>query len=502
MGKNQLILAHDIGTSGNKATLFNRYGEIIASETFSYQTYYMDSNHVEQNANDWWEAVCITSKSIMKAAKVTREGIACITFSGQMMGVVPVDKNANALRRAIIWADTRADEIIKRILEENDLNTLYRLTGNRVSSNYSAAKIGWLKQYEPTTYRGTYKFLQAKDFLVAKLTGRFATDYSDASGTNLLDIEEKQWSSELIDIFQLEDEKLPEILSSTTVAGFVHRKAAEKTGLAEGTPVVMGGADGSCAAMGAGVLEEGDIFNYIGSSSWISLASNRPFFDGDMVTFNFVHVDESKYTPIGTMQTAGSAIDWFTNHLYQEMKEGNLYEQMNSEASSSEIGANGLMFMPYLLGERSPWWNPEVRGAFLGLSINHTRYDMARAVLEGVSYNLKVIFDTFKHKKDNINEMWLFGGGANSELWCQMLADMYDMNIKVPYQVDETTSMGAAIVGGVGVGLLKDFTVAKDWCKTRAEYEPESKSVKKYVDEQQKFIQYYKALAPVYSKWS
>ncbi len=500
MGRNQWILAHDIGTSGNKATLFNQYGEIIASETFLYRTYYMDNNQVEQNANDWWKAVCNTSKSLMKAAKVTPDEIACITFSGQMMGVVPADKNVNALRRAIIWADTRADEIVKKILKENDLKKLYRLTGNRVSSNYSAAKIGWLKQYEPTTYRKTYKFLQAKDFLVAKLTGRFATDYSDASGTNLLDIEKKQWSSELINIFQLEDEKLPEILPSTAVAGFVHRNAAEQTGLSEGTPVVMGGADGSCAAMGAGVLEEGDIFNYIGTSSWVSLTSNRPFFDKDMVTFNFVHVDESKYIPIGTMQTAGSAVDWFTNHFYQEAKDENVYEQLNREASSSQIGANGVMFMPYLLGERSPWWDPEVRGSFLGLSINHTRHDMARAVMEGVSHNLKIIFDTFKHKKDNLKDMWLFGGGANSNLWCQMLADMYDMNIKVPYEVDETTSMGAAIVGGVGVGLLKDFTVAKDWCKARTEYKPKEKNVKKYANEQQRFIQFYKALAPVYSK--
>lgn len=503
MVTNQLIMAHDIGTSGNKATLFNLYGKIIASETSQYPTYHTNNNWVEQNADDWWEAVCKTSRSLIKTAKVSPKNIACVTFSGQMMGVVAVDKHVNALRRAVIWADTRADKEVEKVLEKYPLENLYRLTGNRISSNYSAAKMSWIKQYEKNIYQQTYKFLQAKDFLVAKLTGIFATDYSDASGTNLLDIETKKWSSELVNAFQLDDEKLPELFPSTAIAGYVLRNASEETGLAEGTPVVMGGADGSCAATGAGILDDGDIFNYIGSSSWISMVSNQPFYDKKMVTFNFIHVDDSKYIPIGTMQTAGSAVEWIINQFYRGIRgsDKDIYEFMNKEASYSEIGANGLMFLPYLLGERSPWWNQKVRGGILGLSINHTRKDIARATLEGISLNLKIIFDIFKEKGTKLNDMWLFGGGANSKFWCQMLADIYGTNIKVPYEVDETTSMGAAIVGGVGVGLLEDFSIAKDWCKARYEYRPQTNNVEKYEVIQQKFIQFYKALEPIYNGW-
>ena len=350
--RSKLILAHDIGTSGNKATLMNEYGEIVASETYSYSTFYEKENWVEQDPNDWWNAVCHTTRSLIKQIGIDSKNIAGVTFSGQMMGVVAVDKNVNALMRAIIWADTRAEKDVDKILENHSLEELYRLTGNRISANYSAAKIRWLKLNDEEKYRKTYKFLQAKDFLIAKLTGVFATDYSDASGTNLLDIHEKKWSPELLKIFDIEEDKLPKILPSTEVAGTVHKRAAEETGLAEGTPVVMGGADGSCAALGAGVLKKGDMFNYIGSSSWISSASDRPLFDPEMRTFNFLHLDERYYIPTGTMQAAGATLEWIKNQLYShENIVENLYQQMNEDASRSTIGSNGLIFLPYLLGK-------------------------------------------------------------------------------------------------------------------------------------------------------
>jgi len=506
MVTDQLILAHDIGTSGNKATLFNQHGQKIASEISHYQTFYLKNNWVEQDANDWWNAVCKTSKSLIKKAKISPKKIVCVTFSGQMMGVVAVDKNVNALRNAIIWADMRAEKEVEKVLHKYSLEELYHLTGNRISPSYSAAKISWIKTNEKNIYSQTFKFLQAKDFLVAKLTGTFATDYSDASGTNLLNIHTKDWSNKLISAFQIDEEKLPSIFQSTAIAGTVHRAAAEETGLHEGTSVVLGGADAACAALGAGVLQDGDVFNYIGTSSWITVASNQPLLDKKMRTFNFIHLDEGMYIPTGTMQSAGSAFEWVKEQFYKEIllekNKVNIYERMNNEASLSPIGANGLMFLPYLLGERSPWWNQNARGGFVGLSIKHNRNDFVRATLEGISLNLKIILDTFRENGKNINDLWLFGGGANSRFWCQMLADIFKASVRVPYEVDETTSMGAAIAGGVGVGLLSDFVAAKDWCKEKYIYKTKRENGEKYEFLLKKFTETYEALEPIYDKWN
>lgn len=497
--RGKFILAHDIGTSGNKATLMNKYGEILASEISSYSTFYVKENWAEQDPNDWWNAVCHTTKNIIDKTKIDPKDIASVTFSGQMMGLVAVDKNVNALTRAIIWADTRAEKEVEKILRDNSLEGLYSLTGNRISANYSAAKIRWLKLYDEQTYEKTYKFLQAKDFLIAKLTDVFATDYSDASGTNLLDIHRKEWSPYLVNLFEIDEKKLPKILPSTEVAGTVHKHAAKETGLAVGTPVVMGGADGSCAALGAGVLNEGDMFNYIGSSSWISTASEQPLFDPQMRTFNFLHLDHQKYVPTGTMQAAGATLEWVKNQFYSNMSTTeDVYLQMNEDASHSSIGSNGLICLPYLLGERSPWWNENARGVFFGLSMRHKRSDIVRAAIEGVSINLKLILDSFEDNGKKVDELWLFGGGANSKFWCQLLADIYGKKIRVPYSVDEITAVGAGIAGGIGVGIIKDFSIAKDWCKQKDEYVPNNENVKKYLNVQKKFVQLYKKLEPIY----
>lgn len=491
------ILAHDLGTSGNKATLFDTDGSILASTQYSYATSYLQESWVEQDPEEWWKAVCVCSQEIIEKAGIVASQVNCITFSGQMMGAVPVDRKGKALRNAIIWADTRAEQEANNYVATFGMQTAYEQTGNRISPSYPAAKIKWLKIHEKDTYSATYKFLQAKDFIVGKMTGEFVTDYSDASGTGLLDITTKKWSTELLMRWGIEEGKLPDIYSSTTVIGGVTKEAATVTGLVEGTPVVLGGADGCCAALGAGVVEEGDIFNYIGSSAWISLASKAPILDPEMRTFNFVHIDEQKVLPMGTMQAAGSAIHWLKEQLYADLSNDGI-ARLNKDASESAIGANGVLFFPYLLGERSPWWNRKTRGSFLGLAMNHTRQDMARAVLEGISMNLKLILDALLDGQKDVQSMWLFGGGANSHLWRQMLADIYNMDIRVPSNVTETTSMGAAIAGGIGIGAIRDFSVAKEWCIQEAVYEPIGKHRMAYDLLQKKFVEAYTITEKLY----
>lgn len=462
------ILAHDLGTTGNKATLFNSQAKVCASSFQGYDTDYPQPNWVEQNPEDWWQAICVSTRQLLEKAHIKPKDVVCICFSGQMMGCVAVDRQANPLRTAIIWADTRATPEAQTFIDQIGMEPAYRITGHRASSSYSGEKMMWIRNHQPDIYKQVYKFLQAKDFIVARLTGQFVTDYSDASGTNLYDLKRKTWSPQLLAIAGLDPNLLPQLHGSTDVVGEITRLAAEAIGLTAGTPVVIGGGDGSCAAAGAGVVRDGSAYNYVGSSSWIGIAAKEPIFDPGMRTFTFAHLVPDMYTPTGTMQAAGGAYQWLRDNLCLPEKEaaGQLglspYELMNLQVLKSEPGAKGLMFFPYLLGERSPRWNPDARGAFFGLSMSHTRADMMRATLEGITLNLRVILEAFQQQGINIPAMRVIGGGANGAVWRQIMADIYGIPVQRPALLAEATSFGAALAGGIGVGLYSSFNLAEE----------------------------------------
>lgn len=460
----QYILAHDLGTSGNKATLYGVDGRLCASVVLEYPTYYPEANWVEQDPDLWWKAVCDSTRQLLEKAAVRNSDIACVSFSGQMMGCLAVDAAGNPLRKSLIWADQRAVKQAAFIEKEVGMAKVYRTTGHRVSPSYSAAKILWLKDNEPEVYRKTHKILHAKDFIVHKLTGVFATDYSDASGMNLYDIEKKCWSEEIIGALGLSKELLPQAYPSTHICGKVTAGAAQATGLMAGTPVVLGGGDGSCATVGAGVVSAGKTYIVIGSSSWISLASTAPLYDPQMRTFNWIHLDPKLYSPCGTMQTAGYAFQWIKNVMggseidRAKALDISPYQLIDEAVRLSPPGANNLLFLPYLLGERSPRWNPDARAAFLGLKMTNTKGDLYRSVLEGVGYNLKVILDIFQ-ERIRIDEIIAIGGGAKGRTWLQILADIWQKPVVVPRYLEEATSMGAAVCGGCAIGAFSDFSV-------------------------------------------
>ncbi|MGB1289216.1 MAG: xylulokinase, partial [Aggregatilineales bacterium] len=299
------ILAHDLGTTGNKATLYDRDGQLINSSFYAYETEYAHTGWAEQNPEDWWQAICVSTKQLLKQATVRGDDIACITFSGQMMGCVPLDKNARPLRKAIIWADQRATVQEAWLRERVDAAALYRITGHRLSASYSLPKMLWLRDNQPDIYNETYKFVHAKDAMVARLTGNFVTDPSDASSMNLYDLLENRWSGEIMEAAGIDEAQLPEIRLSTDVVGAVLPEIAEEVGVAAGTPVVIGGGDGACAAAGAGVVTEGAAYNYVGSSSWIAISTPEPIYDPEYRTFTFGHVVPGMVMPTGTMQAAG-----------------------------------------------------------------------------------------------------------------------------------------------------------------------------------------------------
>jgi xylulokinase len=499
-----IILAHDLGTTGNKASLYDGQGQMLASAFQSYQTYYTGPNQVEQDPEEWWLAVCGATRQLLAESRIDPGRIACVTFSGQMMGCVAVDQQARPLRKALIWADTRAVDQAERAIKKVGMEAAYRITGHRASSSYSAAKIAWLRDHDPETYRKTFKFLHAKDFAAARLSGQFATDYSDASGSNLYDLIKQDWSGEMLDAFGIDACQLPDLHPSTDVIGEVSPAAAEATGLAKGTPVVIGGGDGPCAATGAGVVREGSAYNYIGSSSWIGIATRQPVFDPGLRTFTFAHLVPGMFTPTGTMQAAGASYEWLRDTVcLSEKAEAaahsiSAYELMNEEASQSPCGAHGLLYFPYLLGERSPRWNPDARGSYFGLSATHTRADLVRATLEGVSLNLCVILNAFRDQGVAIEAMRVIGGGAKGKVWRQILADIYGLPVLRPALLSEATSLGAALAGGVGVGLYPDFSLAEDLTPIIDSAQPDL-AIKPLYDKMYRvFNQAYQAFEPLF----
>lgn len=498
------ILSHDLGTTGNKATLYDREGNLIASSFYPYPTYYPHPNWVEQNPLDYWEAVKVSTRELIAKSRVKPSDIAVISFSGQMMGCLPVDRDGNPLRNIIIWADQRgvreADFIRERVREEK----VYHITGHRVSPTYSASKILWIKNNEPDVFSKTYKFLLAKDFIIYKLTGRWVTDYSDASGTNLFDLKKERWSEEIISSLDIPLEKLPEPHSSLDVVGELNLALAKELDLIPGIPVVAGGGDGACAACGAGVVKEGDAYNYLGASSWIAIASKRPIYDPKLRTFTFHHLAPGLFMPTGTMQSAGLSYQWIRDNLATKEKELakdlglSPYEIMDLEVEKIPPGSENLIFLPYLLGERSPHWNPNARGVFIGITPRHTKAHLMRAVLEGVGFNLKIILEAFLSQGIEIREIRLIGGGGKSRLWSRILSNIFERDILRMEILEEATSLGSAIAGGVGVGIFSSLDVARELIKIRERFTPDEKDVEVYKRLYPVFIYAYERLIPIF----
>lgn len=294
------ILAHDLGTSGNKATLFSAEGQLIGSEVYSYDAHYFNDTWVEQNAEDWWNAVCHTSRQLIQSTGIDAKDIKAISFSGQMMGCLCVDKQGNPLRPSMIWADQRAQRQAAQIEEHISQWDFYHIVGHRNTASYGIQKLMWVKDNEPEIYENTYKTLNAKDFIVFRLTGNFYTEPSDGNSNGCFDLNTLQWSEEILKYAGIDPDKLPELKPSTFVAGGVTEAAAKATGLAVGTPVVLGGGDGVAANIGCGSIAPGKTYNCMGTSAWITTTTEKPIFDEKMRIVTWAHIVPGLYAPNGT----------------------------------------------------------------------------------------------------------------------------------------------------------------------------------------------------------
>ncbi|KEZ87731.1 xylulose kinase [Clostridium sulfidigenes] len=459
------LLGIDIGTSGTKTVLFDRGGNPISSSTAEYPLYQPEIGWAEQDPQDWWNAVCITINQVIKDSNINPESISGIGLSGQMHGLVMLDGNGNVLRKSIIWCDQRTAKECVEITEKVGEKRLIDITANPALTGFTASKILWVRNNEPEIYEKCRKILLPKDYIRYMLTGEFATEVSDASGMQLLDIKNRCWSKEVLNALDIPIEYLGDVHESIVVSGKVHKKAAEVTGLKENTPVVGGAGDQAAGAIGNGIIKSGQISSTIGTSGVVFAHLDEPIIDEKGRVHTFCHAVPGAWHMMGVTQGAGLSLKWFrdnfcTNEI--EVAKGmgiDPYVLMTKEAEKVPAGSRGVIYLPYLMGERTPHLNPKAKGVFFGLSAAHTKNEMLRAVIEGVSYSLLDCMEIIKDTGMNPTNVMVSGGGGKSELWRQILADMFNCKVSTN-KSSEGPALGVALLAGVGTGVYKDIDEA------------------------------------------
>lgn len=495
-----MIIAHDLGTTGNKASLHHDDGRLVTAVTVAYPARFAEGGVAEQDPQDWWNAVVEATRSLVARSGVDPAEVSGLTVSGQMMGAVLLDAAHQPVRPAIIWADTRSAPQTAQLEAIVGQDRAYALLGHRLNPTYSLEKIMWVRDNEPETFDRVRYFCVAKDFVVHRLTGRLATDRSDASATNAYDQGLGDWSPEMLAAARLDASIFPEVLESTAIVGRLTRDAAAATGLSRDTRVVMGGGDGPIAAVGAGIVAPEDgAYVCLGTSSWISFASDTPVYDTRMRTMTFDHVVPGSYVPTATMQAGGAALQWVSELLSPEPSAAGL-SALVADASTEEASSGGLYFLPYLLGERSPYWNPDAAGAFIGIGRHHGRAQMTRAVLEGVAFNLLTCLQSFRESGATVDRIDAIGGGAASDVWLQIMADVWGLPVRRRTIVEEANSLGAAVTAAVGLGLVDGFSAARGLSEVTAEFTPDSGRHTEYLTRHAVFVDGYASLEPWFAK--
>lgn len=462
----ELLLGIDIGTSGTKSVLFDAAGGVLAKATAEYPLYQPQNGWAEQDPDDWWHAVQQSVRAVLRDSGADPRSIRGIGLSGQMHGLVMLDEAGQVLRRAILWCDGRTqkqcDEITQRVGREK----LIEISANPALPGFTAGKILWVRENEPELYRRCRHILLPKDYIRYKLTGEFATEVSDASGMNLLDVPNRRWSGEILSALEIDGAWLGKMYESCEVTGTVTPMAAEVTGLAVGTPVVGGAGDNAAAAIGTGVVATGRAFTTLGTSGVIFAHADRVTIEPQGLVHSFCSAVPGKWTVMSCTLAAGLSLQWFRNQFCQSEVESaavlgeDPYTLMTAEAELSPIGSKRLIWLPYLMGERSPLLDTQARGVFFGLSAMHGKSDLIRAVMEGVVFSQRQNLDVFRQMGVDVSDMAACGGGARSPLWRQMLSDVYRCPVHT-IASDEGPALGAAILAGVGAGV---YASVEDGC--------------------------------------
>lgn len=459
------ILGIDLGTSGLKTVLFSENGEKVASSTVEYDLIQPQNGWAEQDPNSWWNATITTVKDVLSKSQINPAQIKGVGISGQMHGLVMLDKNGEVIRNAILWCDGRTSKQCQEITEKIGREKLIAITANPALTGFTAGKILWVRENEPQNYAKCETILLPKDYLRFKLTGKYGAEVSDASGTNLFDIKKRDWSDEILTILDLDKKMFPQMAQSADIAGTISEKASEITGLSSQTIVCYGAGDNAAAAVGTGVVSEGKAFTTIGTSGVIFAHSDKLQIDKLGRVHTFCSAVPDSYTVMSCTLSAGLALKWFRDNFCTSEEEVakllsmDSYALIDSGVKNIEIGSDHLIFLPYLMGERSPILDEKARGVFFGLSAIHTKYHMARAIMEGVMFAQKHCLEVINEMGVYPKQMYACGGGGKSEIWRQMMADMYAADV-ITNQNEEGPALGVAILASVASGIFPNIPTA------------------------------------------
>ena len=451
-------LGIDVGTGGTRALIIDQKGTVVASASAEHENFASPRpGWAEQDPRDWWKACGTAVRKALQATGVRAEEIACVGFSGQMHGAVLLDAADEVVRPALIWCDQRSEPQSRELEQMFGRDTLIRLTCNPPLTNFTLTKFLWVRENEPEKWARVSHVMLPKDYVRFRLTGERAIDMADASGTLLLDVTHRRWSSEVLSRTGIKEEMLPALFESPQVCGKVSAAGAEATGLRVGTPVVAGAGDQAAGAVGMGIARAGAVSATIGTSGVVFASTDCPAMDPKGRLHTFCHAIPGRWHVMGVTQSAGLSLRWYRDNFGAaspgvQKKDGrDPYDVFAEEASAAPAGSEGAFWAPYLMGERTPHLDPNARAALIGLTASHTRAHVIRAIMEGVAFSLKDSFTIFEEMKIPVNSIRLGGGGARSPLWRQIQADVYAHEVEI-VEAEEGAAYGAAILAGVGAG--------------------------------------------------
>lgn len=492
------LLGIDIGTSACKVAVFDRCGQVKASASEDYSVYYPQEGWAEQNPEEWWKAVCLSVREALKKGEINPEEIAGIGIDGQSWSAIAVDKDGEVLANTPIWMDTRAAGICDELNEKAGAGNIFELSGNSLQPAYTTAKIIWYQRNMPELYERTDKILQSNSYIVYKLTGEMSQDLSQGYGLHCFDMHTGTWDEGMGEKLGIPASMLPKLYPCHEIVGKVTEKAAKECGLAEGIPVAAGGLDAACGTLGAGVIRPGECQEQGGQAGGMSICMDT--YKADERLILGFHVVPGRWLLQGGTTGGGGVMRWlqreFADYEREEGKRSgkSSLELFNEAAGKVPAGCDGMVFLPYMAGERSPIWNPNAKGVYYGLDFSKTKGHFIRSAMEGVAFSLRHNLETAKEAGADVQVLKAMGGSANSLLWTQIKSDVTGKPVTVPSS-DTATTLGAAILAGVGVGMYRDFEEAVNLTvQDKRFHEPEEKHREVYERAYQKYLKIYENL--------
>jgi xylulokinase len=494
-------LGIDVGTGGTRALILDEKGKVLGSATEEHEPFASpEIGWAEQNPEDWWRACGLAVGRALDGAGLTGEQVACVGFSGQMHGAVMLDADDAVVRPALIWCDVRTEKQCLDFTRKVGAERLIQLTCNPALPNFTLTKFLWVREHEPENWRRVHSVMLPKDYVRFRMTGERAIDVADASGTLLLDVANRCWSDEILQAAEMDKAVLPQLYESQAVCGAVCAAGASATGLKAGTPVVAGAGDQAAGATGMGIVTPGSVSATIGTSGVVFAATDRPALDSKGRLHTFCHAVIGRWHVMGVTQAAGLSLRWFRDNFGAGPQDGrDPYERLADEASAAPPCCDGLLWAPYLMGERTPHLDPNARGGWIGLTASHTRAHMIRSILEGVAFSLRDSFTLFEELGVPVRSVRLGGGGARSPLWRQIQADIYGLPVEI-VEAEEGAAYGAAILAGVGAGRWSSVDEACGDCvRTESIIKPQSHAVDLMKNHYEAYRRMYPAITSVTS---